>query len=230
MTAMVHQLSPPAQRRSAALQLPDVPTAGKERILNEARDQFVARGYADVTMQEIADAVGLTKAAIYYHFGDKESLFEAVFEAEAARNADGIVAQMESTPSFSDQLERVAHFMLVTGGSSLGRLLTDLDRYVADSRRVALIDRMRHPFDVVRPIFERAANAGLLQPVDLDIVIPLYFSMIFGQILREAHGQPPTAAPRALAKSIAAMTIDGIGAKTAYSQMNEPLGGGATKP
>jgi AcrR family transcriptional regulator len=207
----MQQLSPSADLHAALVAPPDVPLAGKERILREARHQFVAHGYAEVTMQDVADAVGLTKAAVYYHFGDKEGLFEAVFFAEMERVAAGIVAEIAAVPTFRAQLEGVAHFLLRTGGASLGRLISDLDRYVAEDKWRKLFDRAPHPYAAIRPAFECARAAGQLQPVDLDVVIALYFAMIFGQIRLEAHGRPTPGAPDALARAIADLTIDGIG-------------------
>jgi AcrR family transcriptional regulator len=207
---MVPQLSTPLATGVAA---PEVPLAGKERILREGQDQFVSRGYADVTMQDVADAVGLTKAAVYYHFGDKEGLFEAVFFAEMERVAAGIATELAVASGFRTELEGVARFLLLTGGSSLGRLIADLDRYVGEERRRELLNRVPHPYAVIRPAFVRAVASGAIRPVDLDVVIPLYFAMIFGQIRSEAHGRPAAAPPAALAKSIADVTIDGIGTR-----------------
>lgn len=52
-----------------------------QRILLEAGRLFVARGYEGVSMREIGEAVGITKAALYYHFQDKEALFMAILYA-----------------------------------------------------------------------------------------------------------------------------------------------------
>jgi AcrR family transcriptional regulator len=52
-----------------------------QRILQEATACFVARGYEGASMREIAEAVGITKAALYYHFQDKEDLFMAILNA-----------------------------------------------------------------------------------------------------------------------------------------------------
>ena len=49
-------------------------------ILNAAERLFVEKGYHAISMREIADAVGMTKAALYYHFRDKEQLFMAILE------------------------------------------------------------------------------------------------------------------------------------------------------
>src|SRR5512133_1460915 len=45
------------------------------RIMNQAANLFVTSGYAGISMREIAEAVGVSKAGLYYHFKDKEDLF-----------------------------------------------------------------------------------------------------------------------------------------------------------
>lgn len=55
--------------------------ATRERILEEATRLFVARGYHGISMREIAEMVGVSKAGLYYYFKDKEELFLAVLTA-----------------------------------------------------------------------------------------------------------------------------------------------------
>lgn len=47
----------------------------RQTILSTARTLFVQRGFAGLSMRELAEAVGVTKAALYYHFRDKEALY-----------------------------------------------------------------------------------------------------------------------------------------------------------
>jgi AcrR family transcriptional regulator len=46
----------------------------RERILAEALRLFAARGFARVSVEEIADAAGVTKGAVYHWFADKDDL------------------------------------------------------------------------------------------------------------------------------------------------------------
>lgn len=46
-------------------------------LTRRARQEFARAGYAEASVDRIADQAGLTKGAIYYHFGGKEGLFEA---------------------------------------------------------------------------------------------------------------------------------------------------------
>lgn len=49
-------------------------------ILQGARQEFLSHGYAATSMDKIAKAAGVSKATVYSHFGDKESLFNAVIQ------------------------------------------------------------------------------------------------------------------------------------------------------
>ncbi|WP_326565355.1 TetR/AcrR family transcriptional regulator [Amycolatopsis rhabdoformis] len=49
-------------------------------LVGAARELFGARGYHDVPAEEITRTAGVTRGALYHHFGDKVGLFRAVVE------------------------------------------------------------------------------------------------------------------------------------------------------
>jgi AcrR family transcriptional regulator len=51
---------------------------GREALLDAAMDIFAAQGYAGATVDEIAQAAGMSKAGFYWHFDSKEAIFAAV--------------------------------------------------------------------------------------------------------------------------------------------------------
>jgi AcrR family transcriptional regulator len=62
-----------------------VPRSGeatRERILESAYTAFRRRGYARVSMDEIAAAAGVTKRSVYHHFRSKDDLLAAVLTAQ----------------------------------------------------------------------------------------------------------------------------------------------------
>ena len=63
-------------------------------MLDTARALFAAHGYAAVTMDEVAAAVGVTKPLLYNYFGNKEQLFLACMKPAA----DALVASTWSRP------------------------------------------------------------------------------------------------------------------------------------
>jgi AcrR family transcriptional regulator len=50
----------------------------RERILDVALDLFTDQGYDGTSLREIAERLGLTKAALYYHFASKEDILMAL--------------------------------------------------------------------------------------------------------------------------------------------------------
>ena len=64
----------------------------RERIISTATGMFVQRGYEGVAMREIAEACGITKAALYYHFDGKPDLLNAIFVTYLAEIAEVVEA------------------------------------------------------------------------------------------------------------------------------------------
>jgi AcrR family transcriptional regulator len=73
-------------RRSAATAEPPLAGAGRhpddgdtrERILDIALDLFIEQGYDKTSLRQIAEPLGFTQAAIYYHFAAKQDILIAL--------------------------------------------------------------------------------------------------------------------------------------------------------
>ncbi|MGO2138809.1 MAG: TetR/AcrR family transcriptional regulator [Leucobacter sp.] len=59
------------------------PLSTKEKLLEQAIRLFAERGYAGVSLEDIAQAAGFTKGAVYSHFGSKEQTFLAALRSAA---------------------------------------------------------------------------------------------------------------------------------------------------
>ncbi|GAB6074442.1 TetR/AcrR family transcriptional regulator [Nautilia lithotrophica] len=53
--------------------------ATKEEILKTALKLFATKGYENTSLEEIANRIGITKPAIYYHFKNKKALYNEIF-------------------------------------------------------------------------------------------------------------------------------------------------------
>jgi AcrR family transcriptional regulator len=74
----------------------------REALIASARPLFAAAGFADVALETIVRAAGVTRGALYHHFADKTELFAAVFERVEAEVAtqmgEAIAAANETDP------------------------------------------------------------------------------------------------------------------------------------
>ena len=74
----------------------------REALIAAARPLFAELGFAEVALESIVRAAGVTRGALYHHFADKTELFAAVFEQVegevAARMGEAIAATNEADP------------------------------------------------------------------------------------------------------------------------------------
>lgn len=75
-----------------------------EQTLRVAHELFAGRGYAAVTMDEIAASVGVTKPLLYNYFGNKERLYTACMERDGEALSSTIGAAVGDTESPTEAL------------------------------------------------------------------------------------------------------------------------------
>ncbi|MGG1634250.1 TetR/AcrR family transcriptional regulator [Paenibacillus sp. FSL K6-3182] len=66
------------------------------KLVSAAREAFGTIGYANTSMDELTASAGLTRGALYHHFGDKKGLLEAVVN-EIDAEMDSRLAEISDT-------------------------------------------------------------------------------------------------------------------------------------
>lgn len=92
-----------------------------------AREQFARRGFAAVTMEDIALAVGVKKPLLYAYFGNKDRLYEACMAPAGDALIEAIVAAVDraETPAEALRLGVVAFYDFVDRDRDAWRVLFD---------------------------------------------------------------------------------------------------------
>lgn len=73
--------------------------ATRRALIDAGRALFAARGYADVSVGEIAERAGVTTGSIYHHFGNKAGLFRAVYLDLVAGTGERIARARRDNPA-----------------------------------------------------------------------------------------------------------------------------------
>lgn len=84
--------------------------SSREEILDAARDILLSRGIGGTTLEAVAQAVGMSKAALYYYFPSKEALFFELMFGAIERQAKAVNAAVTEAQ---------------TGGEALGALIRE---------------------------------------------------------------------------------------------------------
>lgn len=103
-------MDPPRPRRQGRPpSMPDPPG----RILDEAAALFAARGFDGASLGDLAEAVGMTKAAIYHYFPSKQDIYEAII----VRVLHGLAAHVTTAiDEQDDPRDRLRAFMTAHAG------------------------------------------------------------------------------------------------------------------
>lgn len=74
----------------------------RDALLDAAEEVFALRGFEGAALEDIADAAGYTRGAIYSHFGSKAELFLAVTERQREQFLDGFAGVIASFDRLDD--------------------------------------------------------------------------------------------------------------------------------
>ena len=80
----------------------------KDKLLAAGTMMFAAKGFAGVSIRELATAAGVNSSLISYHFGGKEGLYEAVITAQYERLIVKFEAIAASTSSVEEKIRLYA--------------------------------------------------------------------------------------------------------------------------
>ena len=171
-------------------------------LLAAGRELFATRGFADVPAEQIVRTAGVTRGAMYHHFGDKTELFAAVFEQLEAEITDDLVASLAEVPADALVPAAISAFLDICARPDVLRIaLTDAPAALG-WQRWREIER-RHGLGLVNELLaQRAAASGTDVPPFLGQVV---LGAVIEAALLIAHADDPAAARREAEASLGAL-------------------------
>jgi TetR/AcrR family transcriptional regulator len=155
-----------------------VTRGGRKRavILDAAERLFSSRGYAATRLEDVAEEVGLTRAALFYHFRDKQTLYDAMIVdafGSFATKLDDILASSSETIAERIEMAVEAWVDTIVNRPTLARLIL---RFVADGIEQPAQRVFSNKEDVPMKfwaLFDEGRRTGELNPLHDD---PFYVS------------------------------------------------------
>ncbi|MDP4209716.1 MAG: TetR/AcrR family transcriptional regulator [Bacteroidota bacterium] len=154
-------------------------------ILKVAQKRFGLYGLGKTTMKEIAADLNMSKAALYYYFPDKESLFKMVVEIEQDNFFDELEANLRD---ISDPIEMLKCFIknrldMFKSFFNLSRLRFDEFREVKPLLCESLAKLKLRETEITERILTKGRDIGLFHIED-----PNEMALLFLDILRSVRG------------------------------------------
>jgi AcrR family transcriptional regulator len=139
-------------------------------------------------MQQIADAAGLRKASIYYHFRDKNALFTEIVLIEMRRIRGTLQAIADEGRSVRPTLEAIATEYLATIRSDVVRLVADYRQHVPETHHEEVHAELFRLAGLFQQIFADAVTHGVALSVDPRFAGVFYMQMMMA-LLFHVNGQ-----------------------------------------
>ena len=87
-------------------------SATRQQLLHAALKSFADRGYAATSVQDIVNAARVSKPALYYYFGDKEGLFQALVDRAHDRRYELMQTAIAKGRTVAEKIEEVVAAIL----------------------------------------------------------------------------------------------------------------------
>jgi AcrR family transcriptional regulator len=187
--------------------------ATRQSILEAAARIFRRDGYSAARLTDIAAEIGMKAGSLYYHFGSREALVEAVMETGARRTHQAVLDALATLPSDADALTRLEaaierHLIMVLAQEDIASATIKLIWQTPAPVRERVLAEQRAYGALWRGLLEGARSAGAIRP-DLDLSVTRM--AIMGALNWSADWyRPGRLTPEEIAHDIAAMVIGGL--------------------
>jgi len=139
----------------------------RAKLMAAGRKAFASIGYADASMDDFTAGVGLTRGALYHHFGDKKGLFEAVVTEIDAEMTQRLKARAAAAPNAWEAFieEGIGYIEMA--------LEPEIQRIILRDGPAVLGDPASWPtangcIQAMRETLDRLHADGLIRPIDSE--------------------------------------------------------------
>ncbi|MFL1011047.1 TetR/AcrR family transcriptional regulator [Flavisericum labens] len=153
----------------------------REQIINRAQSLFLTLGFKSVTMDDIAQELGISKKTIYVHFKNKTKLVEAVTFEVFDNICQGIDGICNTATDPIEQLYDIKMFVMQYLKDEKASPQFQLKKYYPNIYRQLHLKQFEKMQKSVKESLENGIEMGLFRKtIDTDFVSRIYFNGMTG--------------------------------------------------
>ncbi|MDD7887938.1 TetR/AcrR family transcriptional regulator [Flavivirga sp. 57AJ16] len=153
----------------------------REKIIHKAAELFLTLGFKSVTMDDIAQEIGISKKTIYVHFANKTKLVEAVTFELFENICDGIDTICEASKNPIEELYDIKMFVMHHLKSQKSSPQFQLKKYYPQIYDVLKLRRFEKMHDSVKESLQKGVDTELFRSnINVDFISRMYFNGMTG--------------------------------------------------
>ncbi len=101
----------------------------RKELLWKSFDLFAQKGYASITMREIAKELGVSTGTLYHYFPNKEALFLQLVEEQTEQDISDFLAEAQNAATLPERIDALVHFIEKNENYFVNQTLVYIDFY-----------------------------------------------------------------------------------------------------
>jgi AcrR family transcriptional regulator len=183
---------------------------GKERIIEAAVELFKEKGYSATSVQDIADKLGYTKAALYYYIPSKEEVLWEIFDKTMTTAERRIKELMNQDMSIIERIEKIIHNQIMNVRDETPYMVIFFTEraHLPEGKLDEINVRISNYEKKIAEVLREGIALGVLEPID---VLPVVYG-ILGMCNWLTHWFNPNGSrsPEEIAKLFSQLVLRGI--------------------
>lgn len=153
----------------------------RENIIDKAAELFLTLGFKSVTMDDIAQEMGISKKTIYVHFANKTKLVEAVTFALFDTICDGIDGICEASNNPIEELYDIKMFVMHHLKNEKSSPQFQLKKYYPQIHDALKVKQFAKMHDSVKESLQKGVDTKLFRSnINIDFISRMYFNGMIG--------------------------------------------------
>ena len=153
----------------------------KDTIVQKASEMFLNLGFKSVTMDDIAQEMGISKKTIYVHFSNKAKLVEAVSFYLFDNICSGIDHICDCSINPIEELYDIKMFVMQHLKNEKASPQFQLKKYYPETYKKLHAQQFKKMHESVQESLKKGIETGLFRPsLNVDFIARMYFNGMVG--------------------------------------------------
>jgi len=183
----------------------------KLRILNRADELFQKFGFTKVTMDEIAQSLGMSKKTIYKFFKGKKELIFSILDYRKLEVSNYVKESMKRTDlDFITKLKNLMNFIGTLTARLNGPMVNDLQKNFPNVWNELMEHRRQHTLKEFGALIEEGIKERIFRKdIDQQLIVLIYVNTMHQMLNPEILANIPFTAPQVF-DAVITMIFEGI--------------------
>lgn len=183
----------------------------KQDIVEKSIKLFNEKSYSATSVQDIADALGVTKAALYYYVSSKEEILYEIFNQTMTTAEKRMEKLMQEEKPVEEQIRAIIfnHIMAVFDEAPNIAIFFTEKHHLAPANLDSITQRIRKYNGMIAKVFRQGVQEGVLNK-NIDIVPTVYALLGMCNWLYHWYDPQGRLKPKELAECYADLLLNGI--------------------